>query len=96
VSITAETFAWQAFAACRDEDRALFFGPDGEAGHAQEAREAEAKAVCAGCISRADCLADAITSGIKHGVFGGTGEDERREMRHNYVRRMRATEARAA
>ena len=77
-------FGWQDAAACRYAPVGLFFGPEGEQWHEKEAREAAAKKVCARCPVRAACLDDAVTNGIRFGVFGGTGEDERRR---NYVRR---------
>ena len=80
-------FGWQDAAACRYAPLGLFFGPEGEQWHEKEAREAAAKNVCARCPVRAACLDDAVTNGIRFGVFGGTGEDERQAIRRNYVRR---------
>jgi len=42
---------------------------------------AEAKAVCAYCPVRADCLGYALATGQDAGVWGGTTEDERRQIR---------------
>lgn len=95
MSVTAETFAWQDFAICRSLPRELHFGPAGEKDHEKTEREAAAKAVCAGCPVDRECLEDAVTNNIKHGVFGGMSEDERRAYRINLNRRMRA-EARAS
>ena len=39
-----------------------------------------AKAVCARCPVRADCLRYALDNGLDHGVFGGTTADERRRL----------------
>ncbi|MGH8984727.1 MAG: WhiB family transcriptional regulator [Acidimicrobiia bacterium] len=50
---------WHDRAACRDEDPALFFPPRGVSGAAL----AEAKAVCARCPVRGECLADALATG---------------------------------
>jgi WhiB family redox-sensing transcriptional regulator len=41
---------------------------------------AEAKAVCAGCPVRPECLAFALQRDL-HGIWGATTEDERRLMR---------------
>ena len=90
------TFGWQDAAACRYAPLDLFFGPEGEQWHEKEAREAAAKTVCARYPVRAACLDDAVTNGIRFGVFGGTGEDERQALRHNYVRHLGAAKARAA
>jgi WhiB family transcriptional regulator, redox-sensing transcriptional regulator len=70
---------WRQRAACRDEDPELFF-PVSEVGPA--ARQADlAKAICARCPVRELCLGYAMDNGLDHGVFGGTTETERRELR---------------
>jgi WhiB family transcriptional regulator, redox-sensing transcriptional regulator len=70
---------WRQRAACRDEDPELFF-PVSDTGPG--ARQAEqAKAVCARCPVRELCLDYALDSGLDHGIFGGTTETERRELR---------------
>ncbi|MGH3758030.1 WhiB family transcriptional regulator [Actinophytocola sp.] len=72
------TTDWRNRAACRDEDPELFF-PISDVGPA--ARQAEqAKAVCARCPVRAQCLNFALDNGLDHGIFGGTTERERREL----------------
>jgi WhiB family redox-sensing transcriptional regulator len=96
VNRVAETFTWLDLALCGALPPDLFFGPEGEQQHEKPGREAAAKKVCARCMVRAACLDDAVTNGIRFGVFGGTGEDERRVMRENLRRRMRAAERRAA
>jgi WhiB family redox-sensing transcriptional regulator len=68
--------SWHFDAACRDADPALFFGPDHEALSVRLARETKARAVCAGCPVRADCLNDALRGGVTHGVWGGYGEGD--------------------
>ncbi|MBC3189971.1 WhiB family transcriptional regulator [Pseudonocardia sp. C8] len=70
---------WRADAACRGTDPETFF-PVAEAGPARERAEAAAKAVCAGCPVRAECLAWALES-LPFGVAGGMGEDERAALR---------------
>lgn len=64
---------WRARAACRGTDPELFFPELG--GNATAA-----KAVCAGCPVRAPCLAYAVSTPERHGVFGGLDERERRGM----------------
>lgn len=96
MSVTADNLRWQNAAACRYGPLDVFFGREGEQQHEKPAREAAAKAVCARCLVRAACLEDALVNGIRYGVFGGTGEDERRMMRENLRRRTRAAERRAS
>jgi WhiB family transcriptional regulator, redox-sensing transcriptional regulator len=70
---------WQHRAACRSQGD-LFFGLDGEPANLRDAREARAKAVCSSCPVRPRCLRLALDTGTVHGVFGGTGEQERADM----------------
>ena len=69
---------WRHRAACRDEDPELFFPISGIGPGARQ--EAEAKAVCARCPVREQCLRYALDNGLDHGIFGGTTEPERREL----------------
>lgn len=78
---------WQELAACRDEDPELFF-PVSEMGPGAR-QVAQAKAVCAGCPVRAECLRYALDAGLDHGIFGGTTDGERRKL----TRRTRAEAA---
>jgi WhiB family transcriptional regulator, redox-sensing transcriptional regulator len=69
---------WRHRAACRDEDPELFFPLSDVGPGARQA--AEAKAVCARCPVREQCLRYALENGLDHGVFGGTTERERRAL----------------
>ncbi|MPZ80462.1 MAG: WhiB family transcriptional regulator [Actinophytocola sp.] len=69
---------WRHHAACRDEDPELFF-PVSDIGPGAR-QVAEAKAVCARCPVRAQCLDYAMTNLLTDGIFGGTTETERREL----------------
>ena len=69
---------WRTRAACRDEDPELFF-PVSEMGPGAR-QVARAKAVCASCPVRAECLAYAQDAGLDNGIFGGTTEQERRSL----------------
>lgn len=69
--------AWRRHANCTDLDPALFF-PEGQGGAAVP--EA-AKAACAACPVRTDCLDFALTNGIKAGYWGGTSQRQRRQIR---------------
>ena len=74
--------AWLDQAACRDLDSEQFFPEPGE-----QAKAAEAKAICAGCQVRDHCrdLAVKAAGGLDadHGVFGGTLPAERSRLRGN-------------
>ncbi len=69
---------WRVRAACSDADAELFF-PVGESGLVLERQVAAAKAVCAGCVVRAECLAD--VAGLPYGIAGGLTAAERHRLR---------------
>jgi WhiB family redox-sensing transcriptional regulator len=83
---------WIERASCLGEDPELFF-PVG-IGPAAVEQEAAAKAVCGGCLVRAECLEWSLTTCQDAGVWGGLGEEERREIRRR--RRREAAAARTA
>ena len=66
---------WTAGGLCAQVDPELFFLELGGSTR-------EAKAVCAGCEVRAECLAHALAHHERHGVWGGLSERERRRMRN--------------
>jgi Transcription factor WhiB/Helix-turn-helix domain len=74
---------WRSAAACRDTDPEVFF-PTAESGPVYEAQVATAKAVCAGCPARAECLDEALTR-IPDGIAGGLTPEERRARRESRV-----------
>lgn len=67
---------WKSQAACRGLDTALFFPLGGESG-------TEAKAVCAGCPVRTECLDYQLAApeAGDTGIWGGTSARQRRKMR---------------
>lgn len=80
--IDADAWVWRQHAACRGEEQEIFYPERGES-------TAPAKAVCATCTVRADCL----EFGLRHekrGVWGGTSEWERRRMRNRMGIRLAA------
>lgn len=79
---------WWQSAACVDEDPELFF-PVGVAGPAAQAQQALAKEVCHRCPVIHQCLTYALDSGVTHGVWGGTDEEERRVLRQRARRQVR-------
>ena len=73
--------SWQRSAACRNDRSSLFFPPDtGETREERRTREAQAKAVCATCSVRRECLLFALAHGERYGIWGGCDEDERRRL----------------
>jgi hypothetical protein len=64
---------WRDHAACKGLT-SLFFTERGESTR-------EAKAVCAGCPVRAECMAFAVDNAERFGVWGGTTERQRRAAR---------------
>src|SRR5713226_8446014 len=83
-------WGWQDAAACRGEDLLLFFGPDGERQPEREIRERKAKAICAACPVRLECLDYAVSRPEKYGTWGGLNEDERSAERRRRMRRANA------
>lgn len=76
----ADFWDWQLRGACRGEDPAVFFHPEGERGPVRQAREAAAKAICATCPVLDACAAHALAVREPYGVWGGMSEDDREEI----------------
>jgi len=74
-ALYVEPQPWMAAARCRNVDPDLFFptkgGPD---------VTAHAKAVCAQCPVRTECLEYAVENGERYGVWGGLSPKERRPL----------------
>jgi WhiB family redox-sensing transcriptional regulator len=73
--------AWQARAACRGPQAAVFFPPT----HAERkedklARESRAKEICGTCAVQRACLEYAIRIREPHGIWGGLNEIERKQV----------------
>lgn len=73
---------WTQRAACRGIDPNLFHPERGEA-------TAPAKAVCARCPVRHDCLVYALATIQQHGIWGGLSERERRPLRSAIAQHLR-------
>jgi WhiB family transcriptional regulator, redox-sensing transcriptional regulator len=72
---------WNLEARCRDEDAALFFGPNGfEPKRDRLARESAAKAICRSCPAVRVCREYALNQAELYGVWGGLGETDRRAV----------------
>ena len=65
---------WQADGSCLEHVDINFFPLQGE-----DCRDA--KAICAGCLVRVECLQFAVDTGQWHGIWGGTSAEERRRLR---------------
>jgi WhiB family redox-sensing transcriptional regulator len=81
VSVLHVEEVWQDKAACRGPHTSLFFPPSHfERKDDKEARESQAKAICATCPVRKPCLAYALRIREPHGIWGGLNEVERRAL----------------
>lgn len=78
-TLLLESGVWRSNSACRDTDPALFF-PVGTTGAALE-QIAAAKLVCSDCTVKDLCLEFALKTNQDSGVWGGTSEEERRQIR---------------
>ena len=79
---------WMRQANCVDADPALFFPERGEP-------SSPAKAICLACPVRVECLNYALSINERHGIWGGTSENERRVLRRQWTgtRRRRSPDA---
>lgn len=75
----APDMSWYELGDGQGVDPDLFFPERG-------ASTEEAKAVCAGCAVREQCLEFALTNGEKFGIWGGLSERERRRIRRERAR----------
>lgn len=93
MTVTATAADWRSAGACVSADPDLFFpismkGPG-------EKQIGQAKAICAGCQVKQECLDFAMTHDLPYGIWGGsTPEDRQRERRRK--RRAAAAAARRA
>ena len=67
---------WAVDALCAQTDPDMFHPEKGESAK-------QAKAVCAKCPVRAECLTWALTNNERFGVWGGLSERERRKVTHH-------------
>jgi WhiB family transcriptional regulator, redox-sensing transcriptional regulator len=81
---------WRSAGACLNADTDLFF-PISMTGRGLD-QIAEAKAICARCRVRAECLEFAQTHDFTYGIWGGTTPEDRQRVRR---RERRAARARA-
>lgn len=79
---TAAT-GWRARAACRGTDPDLFFPvrPGGRGGGPARLAHEHAISICRRCPVTHDCLAYALDTDERHGVWGGTTPQDRAALR---------------
>lgn len=65
---------WRVRASCNGMDPEIFFPERGD-------NPNPAKAICANCQVKDECLEDAIANTERTGIWGGTSERERRRIR---------------
>ena len=79
LALGSADYEWRKQALCRDTDPELFF-PIGTTGQAL-LQISEAKNVCRECTVKKECLDFAIETNQDSGIWGGTSEEERRDIR---------------
>ncbi len=74
--VYAASTSWRAQARCRGVSTEVFFPARGDNLSARVAQR-----ICRGCPVRAECLEYALAAEERFGVWGGTSEHRRRELR---------------
>jgi len=82
---------WRSASACRQANPDLFF-PIATASIGRAEQTAKAKAMCARCPVRSQCLEFAQVNDLNYGIWGGTTPEDRVRIRR---REQRAARARA-
>ncbi len=65
--------AWMEDALCAQTDPDIFYPEKGGS-------TAPATSVCNNCAVRAECLEYAVTNDIRHGIWGGTSDNDRKRI----------------
>ncbi len=68
-----EDIAWMEDALCSQTDPDIFYPEKGGS-------TAPATSICNGCAVRAQCLDYALKQEIRHGIWGGTSDNDRKRM----------------
>ncbi len=77
----ADEPTWRVHAECKGDSASYFFPPNHfERKPEKDARESRARALCAGCRVRVECLEYALYVEEPHGIWGGLNELERRRL----------------
>ncbi len=91
LALGSADYTWRDGAICRDTDPELFF-PIGTTGQAL-LQISRAKSVCSECPVSVDCLEFAIETNQDTGIWGGTSEEERRQLRRDIASQRRISRA---
>jgi WhiB family redox-sensing transcriptional regulator len=83
MSVAWQRDDWRSRGACLAADPDLFF-PISATG-SSAAQVAEAKAICASCPVLSDCLGFALAQRDMQGIWGGTTDSERKQLRRDMV-----------
>ena len=94
VTSGARSVSWMSRGACQRADPELFF-PIATGKDAAARQTAAAKAVCAPCAVRTNCLSYALQA-MPEGIWGGTTWDERLKARAASARQARSAAQRVA
>lgn len=88
LALGSADYSWRKVALCKDTDPELFF-PVGSTGQALH-QISRAKTVCEECVVKRECLEFAIETNQDCGIWGGTSEEERRDIRRQMAAAKRA------
>jgi len=91
LALGSADYTWRVDAVCKDTDPELFF-PVGTTGQALLQID-RAKQVCDECPVKIECLDFAIETNQDSGIWGGTSEEERRDIRRRIAARNKALKA---
>lgn len=69
----AEDLTWMEDALCAQTDPDVFYPEKGGS-------TAPATSICSSCQVRQECLEYAVTNDIRHGIWGGTSDNDRKRM----------------
>ncbi|MFC5281340.1 WhiB family transcriptional regulator [Arcanobacterium canis] len=68
-----EDLSWMEDALCAQTDPDIFYPEKGGS-------TAPATSICRNCPVQAQCLDYAVTNDIRHGIWGGTSDNDRKRM----------------
>ncbi len=86
-AVLTEAAAWMDKARCKGIDPDLFHPDENDEDQVKVAKKEKAKAICAECPVRLDCLEFAINKPEKDGIWGGATKDERDKLKRKSVKR---------